>query len=127
MVNEEPVLPRDKEMMDLLLTLGIERGKEFKPNLITQASLKAAAQETQAWFMQALLTYGVQFWPDRKWLVPVVPIAPTDRIQMGECELLRRGRARNRLLRFQHAASEITSSDLLPSSILGRAGWATAG
>jgi hypothetical protein len=76
MVNEEPVLPRDKEMAGLLLTLGIEKGKEFKPDLTTQATLKAAAQETQAWFMQALLTYGVQFWPDRKWLVPVVPIAP---------------------------------------------------
>jgi len=76
MVNEETVLRRDKEMMGLLLAIGIEKGKDFKPDVATQATLKKAAQETQAWFMQSLLTYGVQFWPDRKWIVPVSPIGP---------------------------------------------------
>jgi hypothetical protein len=63
-------------MMGLLLPLGIEKGKEFKPDAATQAMLKKAAQDAQAWFMQSMLTYGVQFWPDRKWLVPVSPIGP---------------------------------------------------
>jgi hypothetical protein len=76
MINEEPVLPRDKEMMGLLLTLGIEKGKDFKSDPATQATLKAAAQATHSWFMQSLLTDGVQFWPDQKWLVPVSPIGP---------------------------------------------------
>ena len=31
MINEEPVLARDRAMMGLLLPLGIEKGKEFKP------------------------------------------------------------------------------------------------
>jgi hypothetical protein len=32
MLNEETVQPRDLEMMGMLLPLGIERGKEFKPD-----------------------------------------------------------------------------------------------
>ena len=32
MINEEPVLALDRAMMDLLLPLGIETGKEFKPD-----------------------------------------------------------------------------------------------
>lgn len=76
MVNEEPVLPRDKLMMGLLLPLGIEKGKEFKPDAAMQVTLTAAAQEAHAWFVQSLLTYGDQFWPDRKWLLPVPRIAP---------------------------------------------------
>lgn len=32
MLNEEPVQPRDLEMMGMLLPLGIEKGKEFKPD-----------------------------------------------------------------------------------------------
>jgi hypothetical protein len=76
MVNEDPVLARDKEVMGLLLTLGIEKGKDFQPDAATQATLKAAAQATHAWFMQSLATYGAQFWSDRKWLVPVSPSGP---------------------------------------------------
>jgi hypothetical protein len=76
MVNQEPVLPRDKEMLGLLLTLGIEKGKDFQSDAATQATLKAAAQAAHGWFMQSLLMYGTQFWPDRKWLVPVSPNGP---------------------------------------------------
>lgn len=76
MVNEEPVLPRDKEMPGLLRSIGIEKGKEFKPDAATQATLKAAAQETQAWFMNELPSYGVRFWPDEKWVIPVLPVGP---------------------------------------------------
>ena len=32
MLNEEPVNPRDLQMMGMLLPLGIEKGKEFKPD-----------------------------------------------------------------------------------------------
>ena len=31
MINEEPVHPRDLQMLGMLLPLGIEKGKEFKP------------------------------------------------------------------------------------------------
>jgi hypothetical protein len=44
-LNEEPVQPRDREMMGMLLPLGIEKGKEFKPDAATVAQLKVAAAE----------------------------------------------------------------------------------
>jgi hypothetical protein len=34
-LNEEPVQPRDLEIMGLILPLGIEKGKEFKPDAAT--------------------------------------------------------------------------------------------
>jgi len=43
--NEETVQPRDLEMMGLLLPLGIEKGKEFKPDAATVALLNSAAKE----------------------------------------------------------------------------------
>jgi hypothetical protein len=36
-LNEETVQPRDLQMMGMLLPLGIERGKEFKPDADTVA------------------------------------------------------------------------------------------
>ncbi len=33
--------------------------------------------------MQSLLTYGAQFWPDRKWLVPVSPSGPQTGLKWG--------------------------------------------
>ena len=37
MLNEEPVQPRDLQMMGMILPLGIEKGKEFKPDAATVA------------------------------------------------------------------------------------------
>jgi hypothetical protein len=42
-INEEPVQSRDLEVMGMLLPLGIEKDKEFKPDLTTRTQLKAAA------------------------------------------------------------------------------------
>jgi hypothetical protein len=75
-VSEEPVQPRDAEMTAMLRALGIEKGKEFKPDEPTRAGLNSAAQEAHAWFMERLVTYGEHFWPDGKWDVPAPPIAP---------------------------------------------------
>jgi hypothetical protein len=77
MVNEEPVQPRDLQMMGMLRSLGIEKGKEFKPDAATQAVLKQAINEAHAWFMDRLVTYGQRYWPDRKWDIPVPPIGST--------------------------------------------------
>jgi hypothetical protein len=76
MVSEEPVQPRDAEMTGMLRTLGIEKGKDFKPDQSTRAALNVAAQEAHAWFMDQLVTYGTRFWPDGKWDVPAPPIGP---------------------------------------------------
>src|SRR6266850_2511405 len=43
MVQEEPVLPRDLVIMGMLKSIGIEKGKDFKPDAAMQNTLRAAA------------------------------------------------------------------------------------
>jgi hypothetical protein len=49
-VQAEPWLPRDIAMIDILKTLGIEKGKPFKADAKTQEALNAGAREAKAWF-----------------------------------------------------------------------------
>ena len=75
MLNEEPVQPRDLEMMGMLLPLGIEKGKEFKPDAATVAQLKVAAAEALAWLMYKAATDGTPWWPDSsQWVFPSPPL-----------------------------------------------------
>ncbi|MGB9021576.1 MAG: hypothetical protein WCC77_28655, partial [Pseudolabrys sp.] len=69
MLNEEPVQPRDLEMMGMLLPLGIEKGKEFKPDAATVAQLKVAAAEALAWLMDKAATDTTPWWPDSHWCI----------------------------------------------------------
>lgn len=73
MLNEEPVIPRDRQMMGMLLPLGIEKGKEFKPNVPMTAALKVAAGEAHAWVMDGLVRTTLKFWPEGKWGFPCPP------------------------------------------------------
>jgi len=75
MINEEPVQPHDLSVMNLLRSLGIEKGHDFKPDAATRKVLQAAAQESNQWFMNGLITSGDRFWPNRNWddLIPKVP------------------------------------------------------
>ena len=71
--------PRDLQMMGMLLPLGIEKGKEFKPDAAMVAQLKAAAAEAHAWLMDKSATDVTPWWPDSQWCVPTPPITvPTD-------------------------------------------------
>ncbi len=74
-LNEEPVQPRDLQMMGMLLPLGIERGKDFKPDAATAAQLKRAAAEAFAWLIEQRVTFITQWWPNSQWSVPAGPIA----------------------------------------------------
>ena len=47
-VQVEPWLARDKLMIDMLKSIGIEKGKPFNPDTKTQAVLNAAAREARA-------------------------------------------------------------------------------
>jgi hypothetical protein len=69
MVNEEPVQERDMVAMGQLRPLGIEKGKEFKPDAATRAVLKKAAQEAHAGFMDAS-TRLTPHWPGGHWGSP---------------------------------------------------------
>jgi hypothetical protein len=70
MVQEEPVLPRDLVEMGMLKSVGIEKGKDFKPDAATQSILRAGVQEARAQFMEALTSYSQPWWPDRRWSPP---------------------------------------------------------
>jgi hypothetical protein len=80
-LNEEPVQERDKVMMGMLLSLGIEKGKAFKPSAAQAAEFKSAAHEAQAFVIEGLVRTSQQYWPDRKWVVPMpaisAPVPPT--------------------------------------------------
>jgi hypothetical protein len=70
MVQEEPVRERDLVAMGMLRSIGIEKGKEFKPDAATQGVLRAAAQEAHALFVNQLTSYSHPWWPDRRWSPP---------------------------------------------------------
>jgi hypothetical protein len=75
MLNEEPVQQRDLEMMGMPLPLGIEKGKQFKPDAALTAELKSAAQEAHAWLIEGLpRTSTERLWPESKWVIPAPPI-----------------------------------------------------
>jgi len=79
MLSEETVQPRDLQMMGMLLPLGIERGKAFKPDAATVTALKHAAAEAQAWLMYKVTTDVTPWWPDSQWIIPSPPITmPTE-------------------------------------------------
>jgi hypothetical protein len=66
MVNEEPVQKRDLVAMGQLRSVGIEKGKNFKPGVVPNAVLKSAVDEARAGFIQALGN-GEPCWPGSNW------------------------------------------------------------
>ena len=70
MVDEEPVNPRDLAMMGMLSSLGIEKGKEFKPDATTNAIFKSAIAEAKA-YVQDLQRATLQpYWQGIQWGLP---------------------------------------------------------
>ena len=70
-------------MMGMLLSLGIEKGKDFTPDGATAAQLNSAATEAHAWILAQLPTFVMNWWPDSQWKVPISLIGPQNRIQVG--------------------------------------------
>jgi hypothetical protein len=69
-IQAEPWLERDKAMIDILKTVGIERGKPFSPDANTQRILNEAIQEAHLW-----LDGGIDklspFYPGAHWFFPI--------------------------------------------------------
>jgi len=70
MVNEEPVIPRDLAMMNMLLSLGIEKGKEFKPDAATNAIFRGAIAEAKAFFQNLQRATLKPYWDSAQWGLP---------------------------------------------------------
>jgi hypothetical protein len=70
MVQAEPWLERDKAMIDQLKTIGIERGKPFKPDAKTQQILNDAIQEAKA-FLDARYDKLPPYYEGEHWFFPI--------------------------------------------------------
>lgn len=72
-VQREPWLPRDKAMIDMLKTIGIEKGKPFKPDAGSEETLKAAVSSAHVW-MDARYEKGFPvFYDGTRWVTPFMP------------------------------------------------------
>jgi hypothetical protein len=76
-VSVEPVQPRDKVMIGMLTTIGIERGKPFNPPEKYKAAMEKGIVDAY-YYMQSLdtkLFASNLYWPDRHWSFVMVPDA----------------------------------------------------
>ena len=66
-ISVEPVQPRDKVMMGILATIGIEPGKPFNPSEKLKAAMEKGVID-EYYYMQKLCTElfaSNLYWPDR--------------------------------------------------------------
>jgi hypothetical protein len=74
-VQTEPWLARDKVMIDVLGTIGIEKGKPFNPDAKTRSILDDGAREAQAWLANKYENnyFPPPFYEDAHWTIPFSP------------------------------------------------------
>jgi hypothetical protein len=72
-VQAEPWLPRDKVIIDMLKTIGIEKGKPFQPDGDTRDILEEAAREAHAWFIARFETEFQPYFDGSQWAVTAPP------------------------------------------------------
>jgi hypothetical protein len=72
-VQTEPWLPRDKLMIDMLKSVGIEKGKPFNPDPKTQDILKTAAQEAHAALESKYESMFIPYFDISRWALPAMP------------------------------------------------------
>ncbi|HEY7000420.1 MAG TPA: DUF1254 domain-containing protein [Candidatus Udaeobacter sp.] len=70
MVQVEPWLSRDKAMIDMLKSIGVEKGKSFNPDAKMQASLNAAGREARAWLDARYETSLPAYYEGGHWTLP---------------------------------------------------------
>jgi hypothetical protein len=74
-ISVEPVRPRDKVMMGMLATIGIEPGKPFNPPAKLRPALERGIADAY-FYMQQMDTQLFAthlYWPDRHWSFVMVP------------------------------------------------------
>jgi hypothetical protein len=71
-VQKEPVLDRDKAMMGLLASIGIEKGKPFAPDAETTKALEEGVRRAYDWMQDYFTTPGkscAPMWEGNQWQV----------------------------------------------------------
>ena len=67
-VAVEPPQPKDAAMLAMLPSIGIERGKPFKPDAARTKLLTAAVREAEATMNDGFMNHAFEpFWPGRQW------------------------------------------------------------
>jgi len=73
MVQYEPWQPRDKVMIDQLKSIGIEKGKPFKPDSKAQEVLEDAAREVHEWIdFRYETVFSPPYYEGTWWAVPIL-------------------------------------------------------
>ncbi len=73
-VQHEPWIDRDRVMIDMLKSIGIEKGKSFAPDPATQAVLKDAIGEARAWLDHRYEdVFTTSFNEGQQWVLPAPP------------------------------------------------------
>ena len=97
MVQAEPWLERDKAMIDPLKTIGIERGKPFKPDAKTKQILNDAIQEAKAW-LDARYDTLPPYYEGERWFFPITEeMHPERHERLADAGFLPGRRPRHRL------------------------------
>jgi hypothetical protein len=72
MIQREPWLTRDKAMIDIVKSVGIEKGQPYQPGPKTHAMLDQAAGEAHAWLDAKYETiFSSGFYEGSQWALPV--------------------------------------------------------
>src|SRR3954453_18645973 len=69
-VQTEPWLARDKLMIEMLKTVGIEKGKPFNPDAKTQEILTSAAREARALLEIRYEAAFTPYFANSRWAIP---------------------------------------------------------
>ena len=73
-MQHEPWIDRDRAMIDMLKSIGIEKGKTFEPDQGTQAVLKEAIGEARAWLDNRYEgVFTTSFNEGQQWVLPALP------------------------------------------------------
>jgi hypothetical protein len=72
-VQMEPWLARDRLMIDMLKSIGIEQGKPFDPDVKTQEILKLAAREAHALLEERYERMFTPYFDISRWALPAMP------------------------------------------------------
>jgi hypothetical protein len=72
-VQMEPWLPRDRLMIDILKSIGIEKDKPFNPDAPTQNILNAAAREAHTLLRSRYEGTFTPYFDSARWALPVPP------------------------------------------------------
>jgi hypothetical protein len=72
-VQTEPWLARDKLMIDMLKSIGLEKGKPFNPDAKTQDILKSAAREAHALLEIRYEGMFTPYFDISRWALPAMP------------------------------------------------------